>query len=195
MRAQDLPAAERLFKVAMAEVRAAGGGTASAAVAAAAAAYDGPPARDAGAASASGGTPARPPRRQEATASPPPSPTMPASAPRAPARETDQACRVAGLELALVQGHSAVQREAEQLTSLGDALAPQLRAVASLLRAEATMAAKAHDRAVGAALSALQQARAAPAAGRRQQQPQAVVPQRPGGTGAGGRAPRTTPAT
>lgn len=149
LRAQDTPAAERLFKAAMTEVRSAG------VYAAAAAAADGPAAHEALAASANSAASA-PAGSIGATLA---DETRPRA--RAAAHATDQACRAAGLELALAQARYAeVQREAEQLNALGDAHAPQLRAVTLLLRAEAMMAAKAYDRAVGAALSALQQARA-----------------------------------
>lgn len=76
-------------------------------------------------------------------------------------RRADHACRAAAIELSLLQGRPLeAQREAENLLAVGDALAPRLRATANLLRAEATLAARQTDRAVSAALQALQAARA-----------------------------------
>lgn len=80
---------------------------------------------------------------------------------RTAARDADHLCRVAAAELALQQGrHLDVQREADRLLSAGDNLSPRQRAAVTLMRAESALAAGQPDRAVGAALQALQQARA-----------------------------------
>ena len=80
---------------------------------------------------------------------------------RAALREAAHACRAAAIELALHQGrYIEAQREADRLIGAGNELAPRLRAVANLLRAEATLAAQQYDRAISAGLQALQQARA-----------------------------------
>ncbi|MBL8344601.1 MAG: hypothetical protein JNN03_04100 [Rubrivivax sp.] len=76
-------------------------------------------------------------------------------------READHACRATAIELALHQGrYVEAQREADRLIGAGNELAPRLRAVANLLRAEATLAAQQYDRSISAGLQALQQARA-----------------------------------
>lgn len=79
---------------------------------------------------------------------------------RAAVRETDQVCRAARIELALVQGRpSEAHREAERLLASGDELSPRLRASVSLLRADAALAAGQKDRMLAPALQSLQQAR------------------------------------
>jgi len=76
-------------------------------------------------------------------------------------RRAEHACRAAAIELALLQGRQTeALREADSLLSAGDELSPRLRAVVNLARGEATLAARQHDRALSAALQALQAARA-----------------------------------
>jgi len=80
---------------------------------------------------------------------------------RNPALDAEHACQAAAVELALLQGrHTEAQRGAERLQGLGKELAPRVRAGSALVRAEALLAAGQYERALSAALQALQQARA-----------------------------------
>ncbi|MBL8324278.1 MAG: protein kinase [Rubrivivax sp.] len=72
----------------------------------------------------------------------------------------EQYCRAVQLELALLQGrHTDVQREADRLLASATDLAPRLAATVMRLRAESLLAARQADRALSAALQALQKAR------------------------------------
>ena len=80
---------------------------------------------------------------------------------RAAARAAEQFCRLVGAELSLQQGLSnEAFREADRLLNSAAELTPRLSAQAALLRAEALLAARQYDRALSAALLALQQSRA-----------------------------------
>jgi len=77
------------------------------------------------------------------------------------ALDAEHACQAAAVELTLLQGrHTEAQRGAERLQGLGKELSPRLRATSALVRAEAQLAAGQYERALSAALQALQQARA-----------------------------------
>ncbi|MBL8343318.1 MAG: protein kinase [Rubrivivax sp.] len=97
----------------------------------------------------------------------PPAPAMGAAAtPRegaaapAGALGAEQTCRAVQLELALLQGrHTEVTREADRLLASATELTPRLQATVMRLRAESLLAARQLDRALNAALQALQKAR------------------------------------
>jgi hypothetical protein len=78
----------------------------------------------------------------------------------AAARDADQLCRVIAAELALQQGQAAdAQRDVERLLTATEP-APIVQAMASLVRTETLLATGPKDRALNAALQALEQARA-----------------------------------